>query len=313
MRRFARCYTRRIGALNEGLLNTTFTLTEARVLFEIGYRAVTRADETSADETSAAAIGADLGLDAGYLSRILAGFEADGLVARRPSPADARRQVIVLTDAGRETFADLDAKSREAFGAMLAPFDDVDRQRLLDAMRSIEELLTTDRRRDPPRLRPHQPGDLGWIVERHAVLYTQDHGWDASFEAVVAEIAADLIRLYDPRRDLCLIAERDGRRLGSAALVADREGGDGDAKLRIVIVDPAARGLGLGRRLVRDCLAFGKSAGYARVSLWTFDILTAAGRIYASEGFRCVEETPTRQFGVDMIEQRWALDLEAWS
>ena len=162
-------------------------------------------------------------------------------------------------------------------------------------------------------IRRHRPGDFGWIIERHAVLYTQDYGWDPSFEAVVAEIAADLIRQYDPTRDVCFIAERGGQRLGSAALVADRDAGVSDAKLRIVIVDPAARGLGLGRRLVRDCLAFGKSAGYATVSLWTFDILTAAGRIYGKEGFDCVEATPTHQFGVDMVEQRWRLELTRWS
>ncbi|MBL8671969.1 MAG: GNAT family N-acetyltransferase, partial [Alphaproteobacteria bacterium] len=264
VRRFSRFYTRRIGVLHEGLLGSPFSLTEGRIIWELANR----------EQATARALGADLGLDAGYLSRILRGLEGRGVIKRRPSATDARSAVITLTPAGEAAFAALNAQSRAEIGEMLASLDAADQGRIVEAMRVIESLLgARAESRAPFILRPHRPGDIGWVVHRHAVLYAQEYGFDVTFEALVASVAAEFIQKFDPKREHCWIAEREGEIVGSVFLVRKS---DEIAKLRLLYVEPKARGLGVGARLVEECMAFARSCGYRRMTLWTNGNLLAA-------------------------------------
>jgi DNA-binding MarR family transcriptional regulator/GNAT superfamily N-acetyltransferase len=297
VRRFTRFYTRRIGVLQEGLLGSPFSLTEGRVIYEIAQR----------DGATASELGKELGLDPGYLSRILRGFEEKGLIARRVSEKDGRQNLLSLTSSGREAFEAMNARSRHEVGAMLTGLAVSDQARLIAAMRVVERLLAPGAApRRAYSLRAHRPGDMGWIIHRQAVLYHQEYGWDESFEALVAEICAAFVKNFDPKRERCWIAEIEGEIVGSVFLVKQS---DEVAKLRLLYVEPKARGLGLGRRLVRECIGFARDAGYARLTLWTNDILHAARRIYVDEGFRLVQEERHRSFGHDLVGQNWELGL----
>jgi DNA-binding MarR family transcriptional regulator/GNAT superfamily N-acetyltransferase len=296
VRRFNRFYTRQIGLLDEGLLKTPFSLTESRVLYELAHR----------DGPTAAELTRDLGLDAGYLSRILRGFDAGGLIARTPSTADGRQHHLHLTAAGRAAFAPLDRGSQQQVAAMLARLGDGGRRRLSEAMRTIEDLLAPDPARPAWLLRPHRPGDMGFVVGRHGALYAQEYGWGIAFEGLVAEIVAAFIRDFDACRECCWIAEIDGNPVGSVLVVKHSER---IAKLRLLIVEPSARGLGIGARLVAEALRFARSAGYAEVTLWTQSILVAARRIYQDAGFRLVKAEPHASFGTGLIGETWEAAL----
>ena len=297
VRHFNRFWTRQIGVLREGYLESPFSLTEVRVLYELAHR----------EETTASELGEELGLDAGYLSRILRGFENHGLIHKRPSEADGRSRLLRLTERGREAFAPLDARSRSEIGAMLGGMSIAGQERLVKAMRAIERLLSG--RHDlvvPYLLRPHRPGDMGWVVHRHGVLYAREYGWDETFEALVAEIVAKFIQQYDPRLERCWIAERDDEIVGCVFLVRESEE---IAKLRLLLVEPEARGLGIGSRLVEECIRFAQRAGYLKIRLWTNDVLNSARRIYEAMGFRLVHEKPHNSFGHDLVGQTWELML----
>jgi DNA-binding MarR family transcriptional regulator/GNAT superfamily N-acetyltransferase len=297
IRRFNRFYTQRIGVLREGLHESPFSLAQSRVLYELAHR----------PPLTASALAKELALDPGYLSRILRGFEGQGLVERTQSEADGRQSFIALTNAGRAAFAPLDRGSREEIGALLATLAEPEQRRLVGAMKMIEDLLGEDSaRKEPYLLRPHQPGDMGWVVHRHGVLYADEYGWDESFEALVAEVAADFIKNFDPKRERCWIAEKDGAIVGSVFLVRKS---DEVAKLRLLYVEPSARGLGLGRRLVEECIRFARSAGYRRITLWTNSVLVAARGIYERTGFALVASEPHRSFGHDLVGETWERDL----
>jgi len=299
VRAFNRFYTRVIGVLSDGLLRTPYSLTEARVIFELAH---------AGDGAEVAALRRDLGLDAGYLSRMLARFESDRLVIRSPAPHDARRQVVRLTGRGRAVFDTLDARSAADIGALLAPVGPEGRRRLLTAMAEIRGVL------DKPRpvghavtLRGPGPGDLGWVVQRHGALYAAEYGWDATFEALVARIVADFADRADPARERGWIAEVDGEPAGCVLCVRGDE--PGEAKLRLLLVEPAARGHGVGTRLVDACVAYAREAGYRRLTLWTNDVLVTARRLYERAGFRLVDREPHHSFGHDLVGEYWALDL----
>jgi len=297
VRRFNRFYTRRIGALGEGHLGTPFSLAEARVAYELAQRGTATATE----------LGQELGLDAGYLSRILRGFQERGLIDRRPSESDARQSRVSLTDAGRAAFAELDAAARRDVGAMLGALPAVEQDRLVKAMHTIQRVLgAAPEPQEPYVLRPPRPGDLGWVVQSHGEVYAREYGWDVRFEGLVAGVIGDLVRNFDPARERCWIAERHGENVGSIFLV---RGTDEVAKLRLLLVDPAARGLGIGGRLVRECVAFARQVGYRKVSLWTQEELVAARRIYAAEGFRLVHSEVHDSFGVPLTAETWELEL----
>ena len=296
VRGFNRFYTQKIGVLEEGLLESPFSLAEARVLYEVARR----------EAPSAASLCRDLGLDAGYLSRILRRFEERRLLARAASSDDRRQSLLALTKAGHEAFAALERASRQAIGAMLKPLEPGDQARLVAAMAGIEGLLGAQRPAPaaPYLLRPHRIGDMGWIVERNGALYAQEYGWDTSYEALAAEIAAKFIRRFDAARERCWIAERDGERVGSVMLVRQSPT---VAKLRLLLVEPRARGLGIGARLVAECVDFARGVGYRKVTLWTQSILTSARHIYQSAGFRLVREEPHHSFGHDLVGESWTL------
>jgi DNA-binding MarR family transcriptional regulator/GNAT superfamily N-acetyltransferase len=297
VRRFNRFYTQRIGVLHEGLLGTEFSLAEGRVLYELARR----------DGPTASDLVRDLGLDSSYLSRILKSFEKQGLLRRSPATDDARRRLLTLTARGRKAFAPLDARSRAEIGAMLAPLAVAEQNRLVGAMDTIESALAGSSAQNPPyRLRPQAPGDIGWVVSRHGALYAQEYGWDSTFEALVAEIAARFLRHFDPRGESCWIAERRGENVGSAFVVKQAKT---IAKLRLLLVEPSARGLGIGRALVAECVGFARAAGYRKVVLWTNDILHAARHLYVEAGFVLVKEERHHSFGRDLVGQNWALDL----
>jgi DNA-binding MarR family transcriptional regulator/GNAT superfamily N-acetyltransferase len=297
VRRFTRFYTRRIGVLHEGLLGSPFSLTEARVLYELAQR----------DAVTASELGKQLGIDAGYLSRILRSFTDRDLIRRRASESDGRQSIIVLTDAGRSAFEAIDARSRDEVAAILEALDPAERTRLARAMLTVESLLEPAASAPPAvTLRCHQPGDMGFITHRQAVLYHQEYGWNESFEALVAEIVAAFIRSFDPQRERCWIAEMGGEIVGSVFIVQQS---DEVAKLRLLYVEPRARGAGLGRRFVEECIRFARSAGYKRITLWTNDVLHAARKIYVQAGFRLVEEERHHSFGHDLVGQNWQLEL----
>lgn len=293
-RAFNRFHTGLVGALDEHLLKTRFTLTEARVLFELGRAARLEVLE----------LRARTGLDAGYLSRILASFEADGLVTRRRSAKDARRVVVEPTPAGRRAYRELNDRSGTENAALLGRLADGDRERLLLAAAEMQALLTGGAAE--ASIRDARTGDYGWIVERHGVLYAAEYGWDETFEGLVAEIVGAFARSHDGRRERALVAELDGRRAGCVLCVRQD---DETAKLRTLLVEPWARGHGIGSRLVEECIAFARAAGYARMILWTNDVLAAARRIYERAGFALVGEGAHRAFGHDLVEQTWSLDL----
>ncbi len=299
VRHFNRFYTKQIGVLQEKLLKSSFSLTEGRVLYELAHRETTTATE----------LGRELGLDAGYLSRILHGFELKGLIQKQPSETDGRQNVLRLTDSGREAFARLDSCAQQEIETMLQRLSPVDQNRLVQAMQAIERLLSpASRAMNMIVLRPHRPGDMGWIVHRHGVLYSQEYGWDEQFEALVAEIVAKFIQNFDPQRERCWIAEKadDGEIVGSVFLV---KGSDTLARLRLLYVEPEARGMGLGTRLVNECIHFARQAGYRKITLWTNDVLHAARHIYEKAGFRCVEREPHHSFGQDLVGENWELAL----
>jgi DNA-binding MarR family transcriptional regulator/GNAT superfamily N-acetyltransferase len=298
-RRFNRFYTGFIGLLDEDLVRSGYSLTEARVLFELATRF----------ECGATEIANELNLDAGYLSRILRKFEEAGLLARATSPADARHSVLRLTRKGKAAFADLNKRSTDQARTILEGIAPARRQALLDSMRTIESAFAKSAAQTVPFiLRPHRPGDMGWVVARHGVLYAQEYGWDITFEAMVAKITADFIDRFDTRKEHCWIAERDGESLGCVFLVRHSEDGQ-TAKLRLLLVEPSARGLGLGKALVAECLHFARSAGYKRMTLWTQSILHTAHKIYQQAGFQLVSEKPHHSFGKDLTGQTWELDL----
>jgi DNA-binding MarR family transcriptional regulator/GNAT superfamily N-acetyltransferase len=297
VRRFNRFYTRRIGVLEEGHLHSPFSLTEVRVLYELAHRA----------KPTAAELANDLGLDAGYLSRILAGFAKRGFVRKQASAADGRQNLLQLTKQGQKAFAPLDTKANKEVTALLAGLPETELKRLVEAMRTIERLLGS--RLEPAAsylLRPHQPGDMGWVVYRHGVLYAQEYGYDERFEALVAEIVAQFIQNLDPKRERCWIAERDGVNVGSVFLVKKSEE---VAKLRLLLVEPSARGLGIGRRLVEECIHFARRTGYRRITLWTNEGLHAAQHIYQAVGFQLIHAEPHDLFGDGLVGQTWELPL----
>jgi DNA-binding MarR family transcriptional regulator/GNAT superfamily N-acetyltransferase len=296
VRAFNRFYTRKIGVLQEGLLASPFSLTEARVLYELAQRAGATASELCRD----------LGLDAGYLSRVLRRFPTELLVARERSSADGRQSFLSLTPAGREAFAGLDRRSREEVAGLLEGLGPAGQARLVGAMSGIERLLGAETEAPAWRLRPHRPGDMGWVASRHGAIYAEEFGWDATFEALVAEIVAKFIRQFDPARERCWIAERAGERLGSVFLVRQSPR---VAKLRLLLVEPEARGLGLGEGLVDACIGFARAAGYGKLTLWTQSMLLAARHIYERAGFRRVREEPHHSFGQDLVGEYWEMKL----
>ena len=298
-RRFNRLYTRFIGTLQEGLLDTPYTLGEARLLYELATRPSPKASE----------IALALGLDPGYLSRLLAGFQRAGLLRRKASAEDGRAAVIALTPRGRAVFRKLNNLSDLQAHAILAPLPYPDRSRLISSMHAIEDILEApDRPRPPFVLRPHRIGDMGWVISREGTLYAEEYGWDQSFEALVARIVADFLANFDPVRERCWIADADGCSMGHIFLVRhpDRPG---TARLRLLLVEPGARGMGLGHTLVNECIRFARTAGYKKITLWTQSILVAAHRIYQAAGFRLVKEEPHFSFGRNLIGQTWELAL----
>jgi len=306
IRRFNRFYTRRIGALREGLLASKFTLTESRLLWEMAHR----------DRLTATELARELDLDAGYLSRLLRSFKERGLIKSARATEDARHQHLSLTPAGKRAFAPINARSQNDVSALLGTLAEVQQQQLLASMTSIEQLLgePAAARARPVLLRPHRPGDMGWVIARHGALYADEYGWDSGFEALVARIAADFVERFDAKREACWIAERDGANVGSAFLVQARDEAshaviDGVAQLRMLLVEPSARGLGLGERLTDECQRFARRTGYRKIVLWTNSLLLAARGIYAKQGYMLVKSEPHHSFGHDLVGETWELAL----
>ena len=296
-RRFNRFYTRTIGVLREGAYTSPFSLTEVRVLYELAHR----------DKPTATALGRDLGLDAGYLSRILRGFERRGLVLKTRSTADGRQSHLALTAQGRKVFAPLNARSHDEVAALLGGLSSAAQGRLVGAMQTIERLLgDREEPHAPYVLRSPQPGDLGWVVHRHGAVYAQEYGYDAQFEALVAGIVAQFVQRLDPKRERCWIAEQRGEVVGSVFLVARSKS---VAQLRLLLVEPNARGSGLGTRLVSECVRFARQTVYRKVMLWTQSELRAARRLYEAAGFRMVRKEKNHSFGKDLVSETWELDL----
>jgi DNA-binding MarR family transcriptional regulator/GNAT superfamily N-acetyltransferase len=297
IRRFNRFHTRFVGALGGDLHGSGFGLTEARVLYELAQRDGWRAGE----------LARELGLDPAYLSRLLKRFSALGWLEREKAEGDGRARELRLTPAGRAAFAPLDEASRRQAGAVLERLGEGEQAILVTALERAQALLTgAASQRPAPVIRAHRPGDIGWVISAHGRLYAEEYGWDISFEALVAEIAAKFLREFKPGRERCFIAELDGAPAGSAFVVRESEE---VAKLRLVLVERRAQGFGLGKRLVREALGFARAAGYRRMVLWTNDILHAARAIYIAEGFRLVAEEKHHSFGQDLVGQNWELVL----
>lgn len=305
LRAFNRFYTRRIGVLDERLYGTPFTLPQTRVLWELAHH----------DGITASELARLLELDAGYLSRLLASLKSRRLVRAQRSPADARQSILSLTAAGRRAFEPMNAHSQAQIAALLSSLDEPGRRRLLQAAGTIESLLGAPRTDRPPYLlRAPQPGDMGWVVARHGAIYAQEYGWDTTFEGLVAQIVGHYIEHFDAKREACWIAERDGQNVGCVFLVQARDEKTGRpergvAQLRLLIVEPGARGLGIGARLVAECERFARNAGYKRIKLWTQSMLTAARAIYAKAGYRLVSSEPHQSFGAELVGEMWELSL----
>jgi DNA-binding MarR family transcriptional regulator/GNAT superfamily N-acetyltransferase len=297
VRQFNRFYTRQMGLLQHGLVGSPFSLTESRVLYELAH----------ADSLTASDLGKTLDLDAGYLSRMLRAFIRGGLITRERSASDGRQQLLRLTARGRRAAAELDAGSQQAVGAVLTRLPTADQRRIVAAAQTIETVLAG---RAPDRapyiLRSLQPGDLGWVVQKHGALYADEYGYDRHFEGLVATVAGLFVEHFDPQREGCWIAEKDGETVGSVFLVRKSEH---VAKLRLLIVDPSARGLGIGGRLVAECVRFARQAGYRKITLWTHSQLLAARHLYKEAGFRLVRKQPTYSFGKKLVDETWELTL----
>lgn len=305
LRAFNRFYTRRIGVLDERLYGTPFTLPQTRVLWELAHH----------DGITATELAQMLDLDAGYLSRLLATLKTRRLVRAQRSPADARQAMLSLTAAGRRAFEPMNAHSQAQTAALLGALDEPNRRRLLQAAGTIESLLGAPRTDRPPYLlRAPQPGDMGWVIARHGALYAQEYAWDITFEGLVAQIVGHYIEHFDAKREACWIAERDGLNVGCVFLVQARDEKTGKlergvAQLRLLIVEPGARGLGIGARLVAECERFARHAGYKRIKLWTQSMLTSARAIYSKAGYRLVGSEPHHSFGADLVGEIWELAL----
>jgi DNA-binding MarR family transcriptional regulator/predicted N-acetyltransferase YhbS len=296
VRRFNRFYTQKLGVLGEGLLDGPFSLTETRILYELASR----------EALTAAVLARELGLDTGYLSRILRGFEKAGLLERGSDPQDARRQVLGLSEKGRVEFARAETRSTEQAARWLAGVPAAASAEVVLAMRGIERALGGT----PSRgwvMRGLRPGDLGWVIGRHGAIYHQEFGWDGTFETLVAEIGAGIMKTLDPKREAGWIAELDGLPVGSVFLV--RSDASETAKLRLLLVEDQARGLGIGARLVEECERFARRAGYRRITLWTNSVLVAARTIYTRAGYRLVTSEPYHGFGCDLVSETWELPL----
>jgi DNA-binding MarR family transcriptional regulator/GNAT superfamily N-acetyltransferase len=299
VRQFNRFYTQKIGVLGEALLDSGYSLTEARVLYELAHEPAVSAKDLSED----------LGIDAGYLSRILKRFESAGLISRQRSQADARQSLIELTAKGRKVFAGLDKASNQQVTQMLEPLDEASREKLRGTLASIGRMLRHEEPETPAAnlvLRPHRVGDMGLIVHRQSVLYAEEYGWDGGYEALVCEITAKFLRDFKPGRERCWVAERDGELMGSVFVVEESKS---VARLRMLYVEPAARGQGLGAQLVQECIHFARATGYRKLTLWTNSVLKSARRIYERAGFVKVHEEPHHAFGHDLVSQTWDLPL----
>lgn len=299
VRKFNRFYTRQIGVLEEGHLESPFSLTEVRVLYEIAQRPGLTATE----------IARELKLDSGYLSRLLNGFERRRLITRSASPSDARQSLLQLSSTGRTVWEDLNARASERVRALLAPLPDDRRQDITRAMQTIESALSGEgEQKVSYLLRSHRAGDMGWVVHRQAVLYAQEYGWNWEYEALIARIVANFLEKFEPARERCWIAERDRAIVGSVFVVKHPERA-GVARLRLLYVEPSARGLGIGSRLVHECTAFARQCGYHTLTLWTNSVLVSARKIYEAEGYRLVQEEAHRMFGHELVGQTWELPL----
>ena len=301
IRRFNRFYTRYIGVVNSSVLKTEFSLAEARVLYEVANRELPTATE----------VGKALEMDPAHVSRILRGHQRRGLIARERSEKDARQAHLKLTAKGRKTFGTLDTRSRDQVESMLASLPPGGPARMIGAIRTIEELLgeRAGEKQKGPRpyiIRTHQPGDMGWVVARHGVLYAQEQGWDETFEGLVAEIVGEFIKKFDPKKERCWMAEQDGEIVGSIFLVKKTAT---VAKLRLLIVEPSARGSGIGRRLVTECVRYARQVGYKKMTLWTQSHLLPARRLYEEAGFTLTKSWPVHSWGKDMVSETWDLDL----
>jgi DNA-binding MarR family transcriptional regulator/GNAT superfamily N-acetyltransferase len=299
VRHFNRFFTRQIGVLREGLLHSPYSLTDARIIYELAHR----------DSVTAAALGRELGLDAGYLSRIVSRLAQQGLLDRLPSESDGRQRLLRLTPAGEQAFALLDKRARDEVAEMLHNLSEEEQQRLLTSMQTIESVFDKGKSfkfAEPFFLRSHESGDMGWVTHRHGVLYRQEYGWDERFEALVAQVVSDFINNYNPARERCWIAEMGGEIVGSVFIV---QASETVAKLRLLLVEPKARGLGLGSRLVEECIRFARRNGYKKMMLWTNSILVAARRIYERAGFKLVAQEAHHSFGHDLIGETWELGL----
>lgn len=297
VRHFNRVFTRQIGVLREGLLHSPYSLTEARILFELRQRH----DLTPSD------LCRELGLDAGYLSRIVAQLEQQGLLERIRSETDRRQRLLRLTAEGESAASLLDKRSHDEIAEMLNDLSEEDQQRLLTAMHTIEGIFNKGLKYSEPfYLRPHESGDMGWVTHRHGVLYTQEYGWDEHFEALVAQIVADFINNFNSERERCWIAEMNGEIVGSVFVV---QASETEAKLRLLLVEPKARGLGLGTRLVEECIRFARRCGYHKLMLWTNSVLVEARHIYAKEGFTLVAQEAHHSYGHDLVGETWELLL----
>jgi DNA-binding MarR family transcriptional regulator/N-acetylglutamate synthase-like GNAT family acetyltransferase len=299
VRHFNRFFTRQIGVLREGLLHSPFSLTEVRILFELAHH----------DHLTASDLSREMGLDPGYLSRILARFEEKGLIEKVRSETDARQRLLSLTSEGKQVFSLLDRRSREEVAEMLSSLSEGDQERLLEAMKTIEDVLARGRGfkfSEPFFLRPPEPGDMGWVVHRHGVLYAREYGWNERFEALVAQIVSDYMRRHDPVKERCWIAEMNGENVGCVFVMKDS---DTVARLRLLLIEPKARGFGLGNRLVEECIRFARRCGYKKLVLWTNDVLKAARYVYQKHGFRIIKEERHQSFGQDLVGETWELSL----
>ena len=297
IRHFNRFYTRQIGVLNQGLLDSPYSLTEARVIYELAQKETCTATE----------LGSELNLDMGYLSRILASFQKKGLLQKEPSSQDGRQSLLRLSPSGQAAFAMLNDRSSREIENMLSALSAPEQGQLVKAMRTIETLLNPHAQARPAVvIRPLQPGDLGWVVSRHGALYAQEYHWDIRFEAFVAKIAANFLKNLDPQKENGWIAEVDGENAGCVFLV--KKSGE-VAKLRMLLVDPSARGLGIGKRLVQECIRFARQCGYRKMTLWTQSCLLAARHIYQQAGFQLTASEAYHDFGQDLVSETWNLDL----